>query len=55
MKYIFLISLFFTLQACIKPSGIRRVWAIDDGEKIKQEDIIHWHQTQTTQSGRTTQ
>jgi hypothetical protein len=39
MKYIFLISLFFTLQACIKPSGIRRVWAIDDGEKIKQEDI----------------
>ena len=27
------------LASCSKPSGISRVWAIDDGEKIKQEDI----------------
>ncbi len=31
----------FTLVSCSKPSGIERVWAVDDGEKIKQEDITN--------------
>jgi hypothetical protein len=31
----------FVLVSCGKPSGIARIWAIDDGEKIKQEDIIN--------------
>jgi hypothetical protein len=31
----------FALVSCGKPSGIKRVWAIDDGEKIKQEDITN--------------
>ena len=29
------------MSSCGKPSGITRVWAIDDGEKIKQEDITN--------------
>jgi len=28
-----------TSASCSKPSGIMRVWAVDDGEKIKQEEI----------------
>lgn len=36
---VFLTGLIFILVSCGKPSGITRVWAIDDGEKIKQEDI----------------
>ena len=36
---VLLTSIFFITVSCGKPSGITRVWAIDDGEKIKQEDI----------------
>ncbi len=44
MVRILIRSLFFTamiivLFSCKGSSGIERVWAIDDGEKIKQEDI----------------
>ena len=34
-------GIIFTLLSCSKPSGITRVWAIDDGEKIKKEDIAN--------------
>lgn len=31
----------FTLLSCKAPSGIERVWAVDDGEKIRKDDINH--------------
>ncbi len=39
MKYIFSLCLLFVLLSCNSPTGIYRVWAVDDSEKIKQEDI----------------
>ena len=38
---IFMTGIIFILVSCGKPSGIERVWAVDDGEKIKQEDITN--------------
>jgi hypothetical protein len=38
---IIMTSFIFILVSCGKPSGIERVWAVDDGEKIKQEDITN--------------
>jgi hypothetical protein len=35
------ILLCLTLLSCSKPSGISRIWAVDDGEKIKKEDLNH--------------
>jgi hypothetical protein len=39
VQVIFLAGIILSLVSCTKPSGISRVWAVDDGEKIKQEDI----------------
>jgi hypothetical protein len=39
MRYIYAIGIVISLISCNAPSGIRRVWAIDDGEKIRQEDL----------------
>ena len=36
---ILLTGIIFIQMSCSKPSGILRIWAVDDGEKIKQEDI----------------
>jgi len=40
---IFMTCIIFILASCGNPSGITRVWAVDDGEKIKQEDITNPH------------
>ena len=32
-------GIIISLMSCNEPSGIHRIWAIDDGEKIKQEDL----------------
>jgi hypothetical protein len=34
-------GILISLVSCGHPSGIKRVWAIDDGEKIKKEDITN--------------
>jgi hypothetical protein len=34
-------ALISTILSCSRPAGIQRIWAIDDGEKIKQEDIAN--------------
>lgn len=39
MRYFFAMGIIISLMSCNAPSGILRVWAIDDGEKIKQEDL----------------
>jgi hypothetical protein len=39
IRYFLAIGLAISLMSCNGPKGIHRVWAIDDGEKIKQEDI----------------
>jgi Domain of unknown function (DUF4091) len=39
MKYLITLCLLLVLLSCNSPSGILRIWAVDDGEKIKQEDI----------------
>lgn len=38
VRSLFFLFLFFCVMSCNKPSGIHRVWAIDDGEKIRQDD-----------------
>jgi hypothetical protein len=39
MRYFYMAAIIFAIVSCNTPSGILRVWAIDDGEKIKQEDL----------------
>jgi hypothetical protein len=39
MRYFFAFGILISLMSCNAPSGIHRVWAVDDSEKIKQEDI----------------
>lgn len=39
MRYFYVVAIIIAFMSCNAPSGIRRVWAIDDGEKIKQEDL----------------
>ncbi len=39
MRYFYVVAIIVAFMSCNAPSGIRRVWAIDDGEKIKQEDL----------------
>jgi hypothetical protein len=41
VRLIVMAGTIFMFVACGKPSGIMRVWAVDDGEKIKQEDITN--------------
>ena len=38
-KSIIMTVIILILFSCGNPSGIKRVWAVDDSEKIKQEDI----------------
>jgi hypothetical protein len=39
MRYLIAMGIIISLMSCNEPSGIHRIWAIDDGEKIKQEDL----------------
>jgi hypothetical protein len=39
MKYLYLSGMIISFMSCNAPSGIHRVWAIDDSEKIKRDDI----------------
>ena len=39
MKYLYAVGIIISFMSCNEPSGIRRVWAIDDSEKIRQDDI----------------
>lgn len=39
VRSLFYAASFFILFSCQGTTGISRIWAIDDGEKIKQEDI----------------
>lgn len=39
MRYFYAVGIIISFMSCNAPSGIRRVWAIDDSEKIKQEDL----------------
>lgn len=39
MRILYSASLILLVISCNQSAGIKRVWAIDDGEKIKQEDI----------------
>jgi len=39
IKYYLLIGLITTIMSCNAPSGITRIWAVDDSEKIKKEDL----------------
>jgi hypothetical protein len=39
MRYLLLANIILAVLSCNKPAGIERIWAIDDGEKIKQDDI----------------
>ena len=41
MKNLIFLSFLCILISCNKPSGITRIWALDDGEKIKQDDLNH--------------
>jgi hypothetical protein len=36
---LYVLVIILSLGSCSNPSGIARIWAVDDGEKIKQEDI----------------
>ena len=38
-RYLFAVCTILSLMSFNAPSGLRRVWAIDDGEKIRQDDI----------------
>ena len=38
------LSLLFTTTAFAQ-SDISRVWAVDDGEKVKRDDLSHWAAT----------
>jgi len=39
MKYLYAVGIIISFMSCNAPSGIRRVWAIDDSEKIRHDDI----------------
>jgi hypothetical protein len=39
MQLFFIACMTSAIVSCGSPSGIARIWAVDDGEKIKQEDI----------------
>jgi hypothetical protein len=39
MKYFFAAGITISFMSCNAPSGISRIWAVDDSEKIKQEDL----------------
>jgi hypothetical protein len=39
MRFILLTNVAFAIMSCKAPAGLERVWAVDDGEKIKQEDL----------------
>jgi hypothetical protein len=39
MKYFYFVVIAISFISCSAPSGISRIWAVDDSEKIKQEDI----------------
>jgi hypothetical protein len=39
IRFLFLADVIIAAIGCKSPTGIERVWAIDDGEKIKQDDI----------------
>ena len=39
MKYFYAIGILFSFMSCNAPSGVSRIWAIDDSEKIRQDDI----------------
>lgn len=41
MKYLMLLLPVFFFLSCSSPSGIKRVWAVDDGEKIRKDDIAN--------------
>jgi hypothetical protein len=39
MRYFYAAGIIISFMSCNAPSGISRVWAIDDSEKIRQDDI----------------
>ncbi len=39
LKYFYAVGIIISFMSCNAPSGIHRIWAIDDSEKIKQEDL----------------
>lgn len=39
--FIFLVSIILLSGSCSSPSGISRIWAVDDGEKIRKDDITN--------------
>lgn len=39
MKYFYAAGIIISFISCNAPSGITRIWAVDDGEKIKKEDL----------------
>ena len=41
MHFLVLANIIFAVVSCKVPSGLDRVWAIDDGEKIRQDDITN--------------
>lgn len=41
LRYFFAMGIIIFVMSCNRPSGIRRVWAIDDSEKIKKDDICN--------------
>jgi hypothetical protein len=41
VKFFWLANIMVALSTCQSPSGLTRVWAIDDGEKIRQDDLNH--------------
>jgi hypothetical protein len=47
MGYRYLLIAALVLSACEvhAQTGITRVWAVDDGEKVRQDDLAHWAAT----------
>ena len=41
LRFLVLANVIFAVMSCKAPTGVERVWAIDDGEKIRQDDITN--------------
>ena len=39
IRLLVLANILLSVTSCKSPTGLERVWAIDDGEKIRQDDI----------------
>jgi hypothetical protein len=38
-RYFYVVGIIISFMSCNTPSGILRIWAVDDSEKIKQDDL----------------